>query len=296
LSDLVGLFLTKKFTSAPEFISREILTFFAGCSHLLNQTSLRHLAINAQAMLVLSGRVTIKGLSRWTQGRASYRTLQRFYAKSVPWLALSVKFFETHLFEAETEYMIGGDTTTITKAGKETHGLDRFFSGVLGQVVKGLEFKVFSLISVKKKVSILLDETASVSNEFEKILQRFAPDYLPWKPESWEGIPSEEFSAIEQICHLRDIEIVGYQVRLQQVASENNPVLVSIDGYELAENRKYHQQNLDDVLDEFRQARLQTIELIKSFSENDFTQKGFFEDYGEVNLRSLIFYLRSHDL
>jgi putative transposase len=146
----------------------EILSFFASCSHLLNRTSIRHLAIIAQAMLTLSGRVTIKGLSRWTQGRASYRTLQRFYAQTVPWLALSVKFFETHLFDAETEYIIGGDTTTITKAGKETHGLDRFFSGVLGQVVKGLEFNVFFLISVNEKKSYPLAVEQTVRSEAEK--------------------------------------------------------------------------------------------------------------------------------
>jgi putative transposase len=146
----------------------EILSFFAGCSPLLNRSSLRHLAIIAQAMLVLNGRVTIKCLSRWTQGRASYRTLQRFYTKAVPWLAVSVKFFERHLFEAETEYIIGGDTTTITKAGKEIHGLDRFFSGVLGQVVKGLEFNVFPLISVREKKSYPLVNEQTVRSEAEK--------------------------------------------------------------------------------------------------------------------------------
>jgi len=146
----------------------EILTLFACCSTVLNRTSIRHLAIIAQAMLTLSGRVTLKGLSRWTQDRASYRTLQRFYAQTVPWAAVSVKFFETHLFTVEEEYIIGGDTTTITKAGQETHGLDRFFSGVLGQVVKGLEFTVFSLISVKQRKSYPLAVGQTVRSEAEK--------------------------------------------------------------------------------------------------------------------------------
>jgi len=146
----------------------EILTLFGCCSHLLNRTSIRHLAIIAQAMLTLSGRVTIKGLSRWTQGSASSRTLQRFYAQSGPWAEVSVKFFEIHLFNSEEEYIIGGDTTTITKAGKETHGIDRFFSGVLGQVVKGLEFTVFSLMSVKQRKSYPLGVGQTVRSEAEK--------------------------------------------------------------------------------------------------------------------------------
>jgi putative transposase len=145
-----------------------ILTFFACCSTLLNRTSIRHLAIIAQAMLTLSGRVTVKGLSRWTQGSASYRTLQRFYAQTMPWAEITVKFFETHLFNPKEEYIIGGDTTTITKAGKETHGIDRFFSGVLGQVVKGLEFNVFSLISVEERKSYPLAVGQTVRSEAEK--------------------------------------------------------------------------------------------------------------------------------
>jgi putative transposase len=146
----------------------EILTLFACCSHLLHRTSIRHLTIIVRAMLTMSGRVTIKGLARWTQGSASYRTLQRFYAQTVPWLAVSVKFFETHLCDSEAEYLIGGDTTTITKAGKETHGLDRFFSGVLGQVVRGLEFSVFSLISVRERKSYPLAVEQTVRSEVEK--------------------------------------------------------------------------------------------------------------------------------
>jgi len=145
----------------------EILTLFACYSTLLSRTSIRHLAIIAQAMLTLSGRVTIRGLSRWTQG-ASYRTLQRFYAQAVPWAAVSVKFFQTHLFNPEDEYIIGGDTTTITKAGKETHGIDRFFSGVSGQVVKGLEFNVFSLISVSERKSYPLAIEQTLRSAAEK--------------------------------------------------------------------------------------------------------------------------------
>lgn len=147
-----------------------------------------------------------------------------------------------------------------------------------------------------ENINLLLDEIAQMPSEIENILENFPQNQLSWKPGSWEGIPSESFSAIEQICHLRDIEIDGYQVRFQRVVSENNPTLVSLDGYELAKEREYHLQNLDVVLQEFRQARRQTIELIKSFPDPDFKRKGFFEGYGEVNLLSLIYFLRSHDL
>jgi hypothetical protein len=40
----------------------------------------------------------------------------------------------------------------------------------------------------------------------------------------------ERLSALEQACHLRDIEIDGYQVRLRRTCQETRPLLVSLDG------------------------------------------------------------------
>ncbi len=79
-------------------------------------------------------------LSRWTDKAGSQRSLQRFYATCLPWTEMLVEFFHQYLFDQTDEYILGGDATTVTKAGTQTHGIDRFFSGVLGQVVKGLEF------------------------------------------------------------------------------------------------------------------------------------------------------------
>jgi hypothetical protein len=53
--------------------------------------------------------------------------------------------------------------------------------------------------------------------------------FATWTPSSWEGMPSEHLSAIEQICHVRDIEIDGYHVRIGRVLREERPLLASID-------------------------------------------------------------------
>lgn len=152
----------------------DILTLLSCCSTLTTSTSVRQLAIIAQALLTLTGQVTMLNLSRWTQGGGSYRTIQRFFATSVPWAEMLAEFFHQHLFDGADEYLLGGDATTITKAGKQTHGLDRFFSGVLGQVVKGLEFFVFSLISVKgrKSYPLLIGQTVRSEEEKAELRQR----------------------------------------------------------------------------------------------------------------------------
>ena len=131
----------------------DILSLFACCSTLTSFASVRRLAVIAEAMLSMTGRVTMLNLSRWTEKGGSQRTIQRFYASAVPWAEMLTEFFRRHLFDPDDEYILGGDATTVTKAGQQTHGIDRFFSGVLGHVVKGIEFFVLSLISVRKRKS-----------------------------------------------------------------------------------------------------------------------------------------------
>ena len=66
------------------------------------------------------------------------------------------------------EHLLVGDGCTVTKAGFLTHGIGRFFSGILGQVVKGLEFFVFSLVDVTRRKAYPLAVKQTVRSEAEK--------------------------------------------------------------------------------------------------------------------------------
>jgi putative transposase len=47
-----------------------------------------------------------------------------------------------------------GDEVVASKAGKETYGLDRFFSSIQQRVIPGLSFFTFSLVNVRESVHI----------------------------------------------------------------------------------------------------------------------------------------------
>jgi putative transposase len=89
------------------------------------------------AMLVMTGRVTMLGLSRWAGPGGSYRTVQRFFATVIPWATLFWVFFRHQVYRSEDVYLLVGDEVVVTKAGKITHGLDRFFASLYGQPVPG---------------------------------------------------------------------------------------------------------------------------------------------------------------
>lgn len=57
----------------------EILTLLTCLTFELNNTSLKHLGCIIQAMLAMTGRVTMLGISRWAGKGGSYRTIQRFF-------------------------------------------------------------------------------------------------------------------------------------------------------------------------------------------------------------------------
>jgi len=134
----------------------------------LSKTELRRLSRIAQAMLSMSGRVTMLGLSRWTGKGGSYRTVQRFFNAMISWPNVFCKFFMRHLYLPGTEYFLVGDESVVTKSGKETHGLDYFFSGLLNKVVKGVAIFSLSLVSVEERRSYPLRVEQVIRGEAEK--------------------------------------------------------------------------------------------------------------------------------
>jgi hypothetical protein len=104
-------------------------------------------------MLAMTGRVTMLGISRWTDKGGSYRTVQRFYNSAIAWAKVNWVFIRHHLLDPTDIILVGGDETVVTKSGNKTYGLDRFFSSLYGKPVPGLSFFSLSLISVKARTS-----------------------------------------------------------------------------------------------------------------------------------------------
>src|SRR3954466_15967118 len=100
-----------------------ILPFLLCLQPEVTMTTIRQFSRIALAMLAMTGRVTMLGISRWTGDGGSYRTVQRFFSTALPSASLFWLFFRTHLLRAAHVYLIGGDETVITKAGKPTPGL-----------------------------------------------------------------------------------------------------------------------------------------------------------------------------
>ena len=146
----------------------DIMTLLGVLSQSVDQTTIKQLGEIAKAMITMSGRVTMLGLSRWTEQGGSYRTIQRFYNSTIPWGIAMWLIFRAHLYQAGAEYLLVGDESVVTKAGQKTHGLDRFFSSIFGRPVAGLAFFALSVVNVAERKSYPLMVEQVIRSETEK--------------------------------------------------------------------------------------------------------------------------------
>lgn len=120
------------------------------------------------------------------------------------------------------------------------------------------------------------------------------PRHARFRPQAWDGCPSEHFDPLHQLWHLRDIEREGYHVRFRRTLEEAAPLLADIDSYVLAES-KGERGTAEQALDEFEAARAETIALLASLTPAQLERPATFDGFGPVTVRGLMHLLCSHD-
>jgi len=130
----------------------QVMPYLMSLSQLFSKPMLGQLLLITQAMLCCRGRITMLGLSRWSQDSScGYRRIQRFYSKPIDWLKVNWILIKAHRLNRKEVYLLAGDETTVSKAGKHTYGLGKFFSSIHSRHVKGLGFFSLSLIGVSSR-------------------------------------------------------------------------------------------------------------------------------------------------
>src|SRR6266487_3024662 len=145
-----------------------ILPFLLCLQPEVSMTTIRQFSRIALAILAMTGRVTMLGISRWTATGGSYRTVQRFFSTTLPWATLFWLFFRCHLFQKDDFYLLAGDETVVSKAGKHSPGLDRFFASLYGKSIPGLAFFALALISTRERRSFPIAVEQVVRSPAEK--------------------------------------------------------------------------------------------------------------------------------
>ncbi|GAB3347120.1 DinB family protein [Lysobacter tyrosinilyticus] len=145
-------------------------------------------------------------------------------------------------------------------------------------------------------IDTTLQTLAAFPDQLEAHYAAVPADFVHWAPPSWEGVPSERFTPIEQVLHVRDIEVDGYHIRFRRTLQESQPLLADIDSYELAAANGYTSAtDAEAALADFRAARARTVAMLSALTPEELGRTAMSEGYGPVTVRGLMHYLCSHD-
>ena len=180
------------------------------------------------------------GISRWAESGGSYRTIQRFYNSAIPWGMVLWLFFKAHFYQPGTEYLLVGDESVVTKAGKQTHGLDRFFSSIFNKPVAGLAFFALSLVSMEERKSYPLlveqvirseaEKAATKAKKAEKAKKRSKSSKRKGKRGRPKGSKNKDKRQIEWTAELKRVKEMATTL-IQRVSPLVRPRYFVLDGH-----------------------------------------------------------------
>jgi DinB superfamily len=103
------------------------------------------------------------------------------------------------------------------------------------------------------------------------------------------------FSLVEHVCHLRDFEAEGVQLRIGRCVKESEPDLADFPGDVVAAERNYIAQDFDGALQSFEGSREKTLTLLAHLSDEQLERGARFGGEGRLTLRRLIAMFAEHD-
>jgi len=146
---------------------KKIIARLKSISGIVEKKKLKQLSIIVEALLSMRGRMTMLGLSRWTEKGGSYRTITRFFNSKINWEEINWKLIQANLIKKEQIYLLAGDEVIVSKSGKKSYGIDRFYSSIVNKPIKSLAFLNLSLIDVSEKKAYSLTTQQIVKENAE---------------------------------------------------------------------------------------------------------------------------------
>jgi DinB superfamily len=139
-------------------------------------------------------------------------------------------------------------------------------------------------------------------SEFQQLLALLAQTpqalerHLSQTPaEHWGRKIGEDFSLVENICHLRDLEIEGYTERIRLILAEDEPALADFDGGRVARERNYPSQSAEAALAAFAAARAANVTTLREVSPAQRARMAQLKGAGRITLERLAQLMREHD-
>lgn len=114
--------------------------------------------------------------------------------------------------------------------------------------------------------------------------------------DAWRDSPHpEEWSIVEIVSHLRDVEREVNLPRIQTFLAEENPFITADDTDVWAAERGYAEQDGETALRDFIAARMETLSALKNLTGEDWQRSGRHAIFGPINLEEQLGFMAEHD-
>ena len=131
--------------------------------------------------------------------------------------------------------MVAGDEVVVSKAGKETHGLDRFFSGIQQRVIPSLSFFALSLVNVREERSYPMQIVQVVKSPQEKAASKAKAEARKTAEKKKRGRPKGSKNKAKQEGVALNAELLRIQKALKSLLETVGTTLklryVVLDGH-----------------------------------------------------------------
>jgi len=113
---------------------------------------------------------------------------------------------------------------------------------------------------------------------------------------AWSNEPTpEDWAMIEIICHLRDTEREIYPMQIKLFKDQNEPFIPRPDTGVWASHRHYLHEDGISALQEFNDARRETLALLKTVAAEDWKMKARHAIFGPTTFREVVGFMAEHD-
>ena len=136
---------------------KEILGAIFANLGIKNKPEIKFFVELFELLFSIQGRINFENLSRFSSYDES--TFRRRFSQFFDWLCFNQSLIASAKVGSQGPVIAVIDCSFISKSGKHTFGLDKFWSGCLGKAKKGLEISVLGLIDVVTATAWVLDVT-----------------------------------------------------------------------------------------------------------------------------------------
>lgn len=185
---------------------------------------------------------------------------------------------------------LGLATFFVEAESGSTSGSEAGPRGLLADLRRYLEATdLTSLIPSFTSREAILAIQRSTPAVMDSFLRQLSSD--AWNKKSSAG----EWSLTELVCHLRDTEREIHHMQLNLFKGRDDPFIPRPDTSVWASQRDYLNEDGPAALQEFKEARFVTLELLKAMPESDWERKARHAIFGPTNFREVAGFMADHD-